>query len=76
VPNVQMMNNYLSVGFADAEIALDFHNRREDNPNLFSSRGVNKLWYAAYGAKNALKSIVTHVPEMHTVFDLFVDGNK
>jgi len=74
--SVQMMNNYLSVGFADAEIALDFHQRREDNPNLFSSRGVNKLWYAAYGAKNALKGIVTHVPDMHTVFDLYVDGNK
>ena len=36
------MNNYLGIGL-DAEIALDFHQAREENPDKFSSRLVADL---------------------------------
>lgn len=46
-----VMNNYMGVG-VDAQVALEFHNKRERAPTLFSSQFVNKLWYARYGSKN------------------------
>jgi diacylglycerol kinase (ATP) len=41
---VYVMNNYCSFG-VDAKIALDFHEMRNANPNLFQSRAINKGWY-------------------------------
>jgi hypothetical protein len=33
----KMMTNYLSIG-SDASIALDFHRKRNENPELFTSQ--------------------------------------
>lgn len=37
-----VMNNYFGIGI-DADLCLDFHNAREENPDKFSSRCVPKL---------------------------------
>jgi diacylglycerol kinase (ATP) len=68
------MNNYLSLGFADARIALDFHRQREENPSLFATRGINKLWYCGIGAKVMLKGMFQPVASMDNILDLTVDG--
>jgi diacylglycerol kinase (ATP) len=41
-PKTVFMSNYLSVG-CDADIALNFHSTREQNPGLFKSRFLNKV---------------------------------
>jgi len=56
-PKTVFMSNYLSVG-CDADIALNFHSTREQNPNLFKSRFLNKVWYFVFGAKLTAGSIV------------------
>ena len=37
VSTVMVMNNYFGIGI-DADLCLDFHNAREENPNKFNSR--------------------------------------
>jgi diacylglycerol kinase (ATP) len=51
------MCNYFSVG-VDAEIALQFHQERESNPDAFTSRWMNLIHYARIGFTNALASQV------------------
>ena len=38
---IYVMNNYFGLGL-DADVCLDFHNAREENPAKFSSRIINK----------------------------------
>ncbi len=43
------MNNYFSIGI-DAKIALQFHEKRNQNPEMFTNQTVNKMWYAKLGS--------------------------
>eukprot|EP00009_Paramoeba_aestuarina_P010714 CAMPEP_0201540926 /NCGR_PEP_ID=MMETSP0161_2-20130828/71202_1 /ASSEMBLY_ACC=CAM_ASM_000251 /TAXON_ID=180227 /ORGANISM="Neoparamoeba aestuarina, Strain SoJaBio B1-5/56/2" /LENGTH=805 /DNA_ID=CAMNT_0047948427 /DNA_START=32 /DNA_END=2447 /DNA_ORIENTATION=- len=64
------MNNYWSIG-VDAQVALDFHRKREDNPQLFNSRTVNKGWYGVYG----MKEMVGHPPVRNHI-RVYLDGKE
>ncbi|XP_023225200.1 diacylglycerol kinase theta-like [Centruroides sculpturatus] len=44
------MNNYFGIGI-DADLCLDFHNAREENPNKFNSRLHNKSVYVKMGLR-------------------------
>ena len=39
--SIFVMNNYFGLGI-DADLALDFHNAREENPDKFNSRWVHR----------------------------------
>ncbi|XP_012528054.1 diacylglycerol kinase theta isoform X10 [Monomorium pharaonis] len=71
--NSQMyvMNNYFGIGI-DADLCLDFHNAREENPNKFKSRLRNKGVYVTMG----LRKMVRRKPckDLHKEIRLEVDG--
>lgn len=50
-----IMNNYMSIG-VDAKVALEFHRLRDENPSIFLSQSINKIWYATLGTKSFLES--------------------
>eukprot|EP00009_Paramoeba_aestuarina_P007324 CAMPEP_0201517084 /NCGR_PEP_ID=MMETSP0161_2-20130828/8291_1 /ASSEMBLY_ACC=CAM_ASM_000251 /TAXON_ID=180227 /ORGANISM="Neoparamoeba aestuarina, Strain SoJaBio B1-5/56/2" /LENGTH=463 /DNA_ID=CAMNT_0047914495 /DNA_START=357 /DNA_END=1748 /DNA_ORIENTATION=+ len=64
------MNNYWSVG-VDAMVALEFHQKREENPALFMSRTVNKGWYGWYG----MRKMAGTVP-LNSYLKLWMDGKE
>ncbi len=64
--------NYMSIGM-DALSALQVHNLRENSPDMFFSRAINKLWYGLYGAEDALKASCSDLPQQIT---LEADGVK
>ncbi|XP_035719225.1 diacylglycerol kinase theta-like isoform X6 [Vespa mandarinia] len=66
-----VMNNYFGLGI-DADLCLDFHNAREENPNKFNSRIRNKGVYVKMG----LRKMVGRKPckDLHTQIRLEVDG--
>ena len=39
--SIFVMNNYFGIGI-DADLSLDFHNAREDKPDKFNSRYMNR----------------------------------
>ena len=51
---LNVMNNYFSVGI-DAHIALQFHKARNNNPEHFTSRTRNLLFYGLEGGKDLFK---------------------
>ncbi|KAG7213122.1 hypothetical protein KM043_002441 [Ampulex compressa] len=66
-----VMNNYFGIG-VDADLCLDFHNAREENPNKFKSRLRNKGVYVTMG----LRKMVKRKPckDLHREIRLEVDG--
>uniref|UniRef100_A0A1X7V9D8 Diacylglycerol kinase n=1 Tax=Amphimedon queenslandica TaxID=400682 RepID=A0A1X7V9D8_AMPQE len=64
------MNNYLGIGL-DAEIALDFHQAREDHPEKFNSRLHNKGVYLQLGVQKTFSRDTS--AELHQVMALKVD---
>lgn len=55
------MNNYLGIG-CDAKVALDIHNLREENPDLFYNQFMNKVLYAREGAKCIMDNTFADLP--------------
>ncbi|KAI1716192.1 diacylglycerol kinase accessory domain-containing protein [Ditylenchus destructor] len=47
-----IMNNYFGIGI-DADVCLRFHNKRDANPEKFSSRLINKTVYVKIGLRKA-----------------------
>lgn len=68
----KMMNNYMSIG-VDAEVALEFHNLRNEQPELFTSQFINKFWYTHYGFKATLLS---QISDLRNVVTLVVDQKE
>lgn len=65
------MNNYFGIGI-DADLCLDFHNAREENPNKFNSRLHNKGVYVKMGLRKMVGRKT--VKELHRELRLEVDG--
>lgn len=49
-----VMNNYFGIGI-DAKISLDFHNKREGQPDKCGSRTKNLMWYGMLGSKELIQ---------------------
>ncbi|XP_037118931.1 diacylglycerol kinase theta-like isoform X4 [Syngnathus acus] len=69
-PKIVHMNNYLGVGI-DAELSLDFHQAREDDPEKFSSRFHNKGVYVKVGLQK-----ISATRSLHRELQLHVDGRN
>nr|CAG4642287.1 EOG090X00MP [Evadne anonyx] len=71
--NSQMfvMNNYFGIGI-DADLCLDFHNAREENPNKFNSRLHNKGVYVKMGLRKMMGRKMCK--DMNKEIRLEVDG--
>jgi len=70
VRQVKAFTNYMSIG-SDALSALQLHNLRENSPDLFFSRAINKVWYALFGAEDAIKASCAGLPQQ---VKLIADG--
>ncbi|GAY48232.1 hypothetical protein CUMW_110160 [Citrus unshiu] len=57
----KFMLNYLGIG-CDAKVAYEFHVTRQENPQKFSSRFVNKLLYAKEGARDIVDRTCAELP--------------
>ncbi|XP_066584686.1 diacylglycerol kinase theta [Prorops nasuta] len=66
-----VMNNYFGIGI-DADLCLDFHNAREENPNKFNSRLRNKGEYVKMGLRKMVGR--TLCKDLHREIRLEVDG--
>ncbi|GJQ69530.1 hypothetical protein Trydic_g6630 [Trypoxylus dichotomus] len=66
-----VMNNYFGIGI-DADLCLDFHNAREENPNKFNSRLHNKGVYVKMGLRKMVGPKMCK--DLHKEVRLEVDG--
>ncbi|CAB4017296.1 diacylglycerol kinase delta-like, partial [Paramuricea clavata] len=67
-----VMNNYFSVGM-DAKIVLEFHLKREENPEQFRSRKLNLIHYGVLGGKEMLQNSFKNLDQR---VHIEVDGHK
>lgn len=66
-PKIVQMNNYFGIGI-DAELSLDFHLAREDDPEKFTSRFHNKGVYVKVGLQK-----ISYSRSLHKELQLQVD---
>ncbi|XP_051944988.1 diacylglycerol kinase theta-like isoform X2 [Xyrauchen texanus] len=66
-PKIVQMNNYFGLGI-DAELSLDFHHAREEEPDKFNSRLHNKGVYVKVGLQK-----LSHTRNLHKDIRLQVD---
>ncbi|XP_068927793.1 diacylglycerol kinase theta [Petaurus breviceps papuanus] len=66
-PKIVQMNNYCGIGI-DAELSLDFHHAREEEPGKFTSRFHNKGVYVKVGLQK-----ISHTRNLHKDIRLQVD---
>ncbi|XP_026199803.1 diacylglycerol kinase theta [Anabas testudineus] len=69
-PKIVQMNNYFGLGI-DAELSLDFHLAREDDPDKFTSRFHNKGVYVKVGLQK-----ISHTRSLHKELQLQVDAQN
>ncbi|KAL3117994.1 hypothetical protein niasHT_005237 [Heterodera trifolii] len=65
-----IMNNYFGIGI-DADVCLRFHNKRDANPEKFSSRLFNKTQYVKIGLQKAFER---NCKDLWKRIELEVDG--
>lgn len=68
---IYVMNNYFGIGI-DADLCLDFHNAREENPNKFNSRLHNKGVYVKMGLRKMVsrKMVITIFKINKFIYDM------
>lgn len=71
-PNLFVMNNYFSIGL-DAELCLEFHMKREEKPERFTSRLHNKGVYVRSSIRKMMKRSSKMLQDD---IEIEVDGKK
>ncbi|CAH8478417.1 unnamed protein product [Schistosoma rodhaini] len=66
-----IMNNYFGIGI-DADLALDFHNARSENPSKFNSRIHNKSVYFKIGLRKMINRTICK--DLHKQIVVVADG--
>ncbi|KAF7228712.1 diacylglycerol kinase theta [Nothobranchius furzeri] len=69
-PKIVQMNCYFGLGI-DAQLSLDFHQAREDEPDKFTSRFHNKGVYVKVGLQK-----ISHTRSLHKELQLQVDNQN
>ncbi|XP_069092678.1 diacylglycerol kinase theta [Pleurodeles waltl] len=69
-PKIVQMNNYCGIGI-DAELSLDFHQAREEEPGKFNSRFHNKGVYVKVGLQK-----ISHNRNLHNDIKLQVNQQE
>lgn len=73
--SIFVMNNYFGIGL-DADLCLDFHNAREENPGKFISRLHNKGVYVKMGLRRMVGQGKYCIKDLHKLVTLEVDFER